>query len=73
MYHSKQSLNKHAVKQIYASFIYPYLTHCQTVWGVTHKGTLKPLSVARNQNVRTILGLKFDHMREGFADFMLLK
>jgi len=57
MYHSKQAQNKHAMKQIYTSLIYPHLTYCQTVWGATHKNTLKSLCIAQKRSVRTILGL----------------
>jgi len=71
---SKQALNKHAMKQIYTSLIYPHLTYCQTVWGATHKNTLKSLRTAQKRSVRTILGLKkFDHTHDGFTDLKLLK
>ena len=74
LYHTRQLLNKSALKQIYHSLIYPHLTYCQIVWGSTHPTSLRPLVTTQKRIIRTISGLrKFEHTQEAFADLRILK
>ena len=49
-----QYLNKQGLISLYYSFIYPYLTNCNHIWGSTYKTSLKPLITLQNKAVRII-------------------
>ena len=38
---AKHCLNRGALLTVYNSFIYPYITYCNQVWGCTYNSTLK--------------------------------
>ena len=39
----RRFLNKKTLRNLYFSFVYPYLTYCVEVWGNTHATYLNPL------------------------------
>ena len=51
---AKKLLNKSALKTVYYSFIYPYLTYCNQVWGSTCTTYLKGLRVKQNKVISMI-------------------
>ena len=51
---ARQYLNKQGLISLYYSFIYPYLTYCNHIWGSTYKTSLKRLTTLQNKAVRII-------------------
>ena len=51
---ARQYLNKQGLISLYYSFIYPYLTYCNHIWGSTYKTSLKRLTTFQNKTVRII-------------------
>ena len=51
---ARQYLNKQGLISLYYSFIYPYLTNCNHIWGSTYKTSLKRLITLQNKAVRII-------------------
>ena len=51
---ARQYLNKQGLISLYYSFIYPYLTYCNHIWGTTYKTSLKRLTTLQNKAVRII-------------------
>ena len=45
-------LNKVGLMSRYYSFIYPYLTNCNHIWGATYKTRLKRLVILQNKAIR---------------------
>ena len=50
------------------SFIYPYLTYCNHIWGSTYKTNLQKLVILQNKVVRKISHLKSRISAEPFYD-----
>ena len=51
---ARQYLNKQGMLSLYYSFIYPYLTYCNHIWGSTYKTSLKRLTMLQIKAVRII-------------------
>ena len=51
---ARQYLNKSGLMSLYYSFIYPYLTYCNHIWGATYKTRLKRLVMLQNKAVRIL-------------------
>ena len=51
---ARNYLNKSGLITIYYSFIYPYLTYCNHIWGCTYKTNLQRLVTLQNRIVRII-------------------
>ena len=51
-------LNKEGFKTVYYSFIYPYMIHCNHVWGCTYKANLQRLVILQNRIVRMVAHAK---------------
>ena len=51
---ARQYFNKQGLISLYYSFIYPYLTYCNHIWGSTYKTSLKRLTSLQNKAVRII-------------------
>ena len=51
---ARQYLNKSGLISLYYSFIYPYLTYCNHIWGATYKTRLKRLVMLQNKAVRIL-------------------
>ena len=48
---ARNVLNKSGLITLYYSFIYPYLTHCNHIWGCTYKTNLQRLATFQNRIV----------------------
>lgn len=55
---ARQMLNQKALITLYYSFIYPYLTYCNQVWGSTYASTTDKLFILQKKALRIINGLK---------------
>ena len=51
---ARNYLNKSGLITIYYSFIYPYLTYCNHIWGCTYKTNLQRIVTLQNRIVRII-------------------
>ena len=54
-------LDKHSLRNMYFSFIYPYLIYCVEIWGNTNETHLKPLIQIQKRSIRTIT---FSHYQD---------
>ena len=52
LYLTWDSLNVNAMKMVYYSLIYPFLTYCHTGWGATGKSKLKSIEVSLKKIIR---------------------
>ena len=48
---ARQYSNKQELISLYYSFIYPYLTYCNHIWGSTYKTSLKRLTMLQNKAI----------------------
>ena len=55
---AKNYLNEQGLLTLYYSFVYPYLTYCNHIWGNIYQSNLKQLCVTQNKIVRVIAGVK---------------
>ena len=55
---ARSYLNQSGLMSLYHSFIYPYLTYCNQIWGSTYKTNLHRLTVLQNKAVRIICHAK---------------
>ena len=55
---AKHSLNKDALMTLYNSFIYPYLSYCNQVWGCTYSTTLKKLFTLQKLSLRIMFNMR---------------
>ena len=55
---AKHSLNNDALMTSYNSFIYPYLSYCNQVWGCTYSTTLKKLFTLQKLSLRIMFNMK---------------
>ena len=51
-------LNRKGLLTLYYTFVYPYLTYCNHIWGIIYQNNLKRLCVLQNKSVRIISGVK---------------
>ena len=51
---AKKRLNKHALKCLYYSFIYPYITYCNHIWGTAPVSSLNKIVVLQKRAIRII-------------------
>ena len=51
---ARHFLNKHGLIALYYSFLYPYLSYCNHIWGSTYKTNLKKLTTLQNKAIRII-------------------
>ena len=59
---AKYSLNKDALMTLCYSFIYPYLSYCNQVWGCTYSTTLKKLLTLQKLTLRIMFNMKKDNL-----------
>ena len=55
---ARKYLNKESLMNLYYSFIYPYLTYCNHIWGATYVTSLRKLVVLQKKVVRIICQVK---------------
>ena len=71
---ARRVLNGNSLKTLYFSFIYPFFTYCNHVWGSTYKSNLRPLITLQKTCVRIISSAKYrDPTDPLFKDLGLLK
>ena len=51
---AKRYLKKDALITLYYSFVYPYLTYCNHIWGATYVSNLKKLITPQDRIIRVI-------------------
>ena len=56
---AKQYLKKEALITLYYSFVNPYLTYCNHIWGATYVSNLMKLIKLQNRIVRVISNAKY--------------
>ena len=59
MVKAKKYLRKEALLTLYYSFVCPYLTYCNHIWGATYISNLKKLIKLQNRIVRVIFTAKY--------------
>ena len=59
MVKAKKYLGKEALLTLYYSFVYPYLTYCNHIWGATYISNLKKLIKLQNRIVMVIFNVKY--------------
>ena len=52
MYRARNYLTKNSLKSLYFSYIYPDLTYCVEIWGISPQTHLKPLLFLQKKIVR---------------------
>ena len=71
---ARKYLPKDAILSLYYSFIYPYLTYCNLVWGTACVSHLERLKILQKKAMRIIAGVKpREHTDPLFKEFKLLK
>ena len=71
---ARKYLNKDTLLSIYYSFIYPYLTSCNQVWGNTCKTYLEKIIILQKRAIRIIAGVPRFHPTDLlFSEMKLLK
>ena len=71
---AKKILNASALKTLYFSFIYPYFTYCNQVWGSSCNTNLRPLIMLQKRCIRIICSAKYrEHTDPLFTQLGLLK
>ena len=66
---AREYVNRNAPLTLYYSFVYPYLTYCNYVWGCTYQTNLKQLFILQKKALRTMCGKrKMDPMEHIFSD-----
>ena len=54
-------LDKHSLRNMYFTFIYPYLIYCVEIWGNTNETHLKLLIQIQKRSIRTITFSHYQH------------
>ena len=74
IYRLSSFLPKSCLLNLYYSFVYPYLTYCNLVWGGTFKCHLQSLVVLQKRALRTIFGVTYyAHTNPLFFESRVLK
>ena len=71
---AREYLNRSALLTLYYSFVYPYLTYCNHVWGCTYYTNLKQLFILQKKALRIMCGKrKRDSTENIFSELKILK
>ena len=71
---ARKVLDARSLKTLYFSFIYPFFTYCNYVWGYTYETNLKPLITLQKRCIRIISSAGYrDHTDPLFLKHGLLK
>ena len=66
---AREYLNRNALLTLYYSFVYPYLTYYNHVWGCTYQTNLKQLFILQKKALRIMCGKrKIDSTEHIFSD-----
>ena len=55
---ARKLLNPVILRQLYYSFLYPYLTYCSIIWGLASASILWPLFRLQKRTIRIICNIK---------------
>ena len=71
---ARKYLPRDAMLSLYYSFIYPYLTYCNLVWGTAYASHLNKLKILQKRAIRIVAAVKpRDHTTPLFLSLKLLK
>ena len=71
---ASKMLTSDALLTLYYSFIFPYLSYCNPIWGCTYQTNLKQLVVQQKRIIRVIAGMKYrDPTESAFKDLNVIK
>ena len=71
---AREYLSRNALLTLYYSFVYPYLTYCNPVWGCTYYSNLKQLFILQKKALRIMCGKSRRGSTENtFSDLKILK
>jgi len=74
MYKARKYLPRNALLTLYHSFIYPYFTYCNHIWGATYRSNLRKLIRLQNSLVRMICNVrKLSSVDKCYAELGILK
>ena len=73
IYKARNYVNRHTLRNLYYTFVYPYLIYCVEVWGNTCDSYLEPLILKQIQCIRTITFSQFKaHTEPLFQELNIL-
>ena len=71
---AREYLNRSALLTLYYSFVYPYVTYCNHVWGCTYYTNLKQLFVLQKKALRIMCSKRKRELTENiFFELKILK
>ena len=71
---ARKFLNKTTLKQLYYSFLYPYLTYCNVIWGKATENSLGPIFKTPKRAIRIIENIRYrDSTKEAFFKLKILR
>ena len=56
---ARKKIDTATMKSLYHAFVYPYLSYCNHVWGITYMTHLKPLVLLQKKIVRIVTGSSY--------------
>ena len=73
MYRARSCLTKRSLKNLYYSYIYPYLIYCIEIWGISPQTHLNPLLLMQKKIVRIMtFSYYYAHTAPIFRDLEIL-
>ena len=70
---ARKFLNKTTLTQLYYSFLYPYLTYCNVIWGKATENALGPIFKTPKRAIRIIENIRYrDSTKEAFHKLKIL-
>ena len=73
MYRARSYLTKNSLKKLYFSYIYPYLTYCIEIWGISLQSHLDPLLLLQKKIIRIMtFSSYYAHTDPIFKDLNIL-
>ena len=71
---ARKLLNSDALITLYYSFIFPYLSYCNHIWGATYATNLQKLVMQQKKIIRIIAGMKHrEPTANAFRDLRIIK
>ena len=71
---ARQFLNKTTLRQLYFSFLFPYISYCQIIWGNAASSTLWPIFKSQKRAIRIIQNLRGrDSTKKSFKALGILR
>ena len=73
MYRAGNFLNKKSMRNLYYSYIYPYLIYCLEIWGISPQAHLNPLLLMQKKIVIIMtFSYYYEHTAPIFRDLKIL-